>query len=165
MDRKIGRQENKTTKKGRDTMLYSWPNPTVSLRKTKQVSISLYSKRECNSLYGPRQLLLQRLIILVRWQVNAVEARMTLWQLVGITRLLDSEPSRPIRALQVLEAVNRNPRRTRRELQQARLALRWPAPDALPEPLHNLVVDLVTAVVCELGPVVAAAMSSIDFGF
>ena len=97
----------------------------------------------------------QTRVVFVRRQVNPVEARMTLRQLRRIARLFDGEPPRPIGALQVLEPIDRYPRRARRELQQTTLALRRPAPHTLPEPLHNLVADLVATVVRELGPVIA----------
>ena len=56
--------------------------------------------------------------------------------------------------MQILESVDRNPRRASRELEQAGFALRRPAADALPEPLDDFVVELVTTVVSELSPVV-----------
>ena len=107
-------------------------------------------------LHRPRQLLLERLVVLVRRQVDTVEARVALRQLVRVSTLLNREPPWAIRALQVLEAVDRNPRRARRELQQPALPLWRPAPHTLPEPLHDLVVDLVPTVVRELDPVIAA---------
>lgn len=71
-----------------------------------------------------------------------------------VARLLNSEPAGPIRALQVLEPVDGDARRPRRELQQPRLPLGGPAAHDLPEPLDHLVVDLVAAVVREFVPVV-----------
>ena len=106
------------------------------------------------------QLPLQALVVLVRRQIEAVEARMAAREAVGVPALLDREPPRPVGALQVLEAVHGHARRARRELQQARLALRRPRPEALPEPLDHLVRLLVPAVVGELCPVVPGGAGS-----
>lgn len=72
---------------------------------------------------------------------------MALGQLTRVARLLDREPPRSVRSLKVLEPIDRNPRSASCELQQARLALRRPCADAFPEPLNDLIVHLVAAVV------------------
>jgi hypothetical protein len=97
---------------------------------------------------------LQRVVVFVRREIDPIEACVALGQLARVTCLLDREPPRAVRTLEVLEAVDRDTRRACRELQQAGLALGRPAPDALPEPLDHLVVHLVPAVVSVLGPVV-----------
>lgn len=79
---------------------------------------------------------------------------MTLWQLARVTRFLNGEATRTVRSLQILETVDRNARRASCKLQQTGLALRWPATDALPEPLDDLIVDFVATVVRKLAPVV-----------
>src|SRR5260221_14298248 len=88
---------------------------------------------------------------------------MTLWQLRRIARLFNREPSRSIRALQVFEPIDRNTRRPSRELQKARFPLWWPAPHTLPEPLNNFIVDFVSSVVCEFGPVIAIKRYKCEF--
>jgi hypothetical protein len=94
-------------------------------------------------------------------ETHPVEAGMALWQLRWIARLLDGKPTRPVRALEVLEPVDGDTRSAGRELEQARLALGWPAADALPEPLDDFIVELVAAVVGKLGPVVATEKVSL----
>lgn len=79
---------------------------------------------------------------------------MTLRQLIRLTRLLNRKPSRSITSLQILESIHRNPRRARRKLQQARLLLRIPATNALPEVLDDFVVFSVAAVIGMFLPVV-----------
>ena len=78
--------------------------------------------------------MLQTRIILIRRQVDPIEARMTLRELTLLTRLLNRESPRPIGSLQVFETINRNSRRARRELQEARFLLCVPAADALQFP-------------------------------
>ena len=78
---------------------------------------------------------------------------MRLGQLLRLASLLNRKPSRPVAALQVLEAVDGDTRGTCGELQQTRLLLGVPAADALPEVLDNLVVLRVPAVVGVLLPV------------
>ena len=82
-------------------------------------------------LDGPEELALQRVESLVRWQVEPVEARVTLRQLRLLARLLDSEATRSIGALQILEAVDGDTGSAGRELQETRFLFRVPAPDAL----------------------------------
>ncbi|KAI3481094.1 hypothetical protein L1887_56668 [Cichorium endivia] len=105
-------------------------------------------------LDGERKLALERLKRRVGRQVDAVEARMRLGQLVHIARLFDREPPRSVRSLQILEAVYGDPRGARGELQQTRLLLRGPCAHALPEPLHHLVLLGEATVVGELLPIV-----------
>lgn len=112
------------------------------------------------ALDSQRQLLLQRRVVPVRWQIDTVEARMRLRQLARVAGFLDGETARSVGSLQILEAVDRDTRRARGKLQEARFALRWPASDALPEPLDDFVVDFVSAVVRELGPIVAVTRPS-----
>lgn len=78
----------------------------------------------------------------------------TLGQLCRLAGLLDSKPSRPITALQILETVDGNPTGSRSELQQPRLLLSVPAANALPEVLDDLVVLGVATVVGVLLPVI-----------
>jgi hypothetical protein len=59
-------------------------------------------------LHCKRQLVFQRCVVPVWRQVDPVEASVTLWELRGITRLLDSESTRTVRALQIFEPINRN---------------------------------------------------------
>ena len=87
---------------------------------------------ETNSLLdGPEKLALQRVESLVRWQVEPVEARVTLRQLSLLAGLLDREAARTVRALQVLEAVDGDTGSASRELQETGFLFRVPAPDAL----------------------------------
>lgn len=120
------------------------------------------TKQELNryALNSQRQLLLQCRVVPVRWQINTVEARMRLRQLARVAGFLDGETARSVGSLQILEAVDRDTRRARSKLQEARFALRWPASDALPEPLDDFVVDFVSAIVRELGPIVAVTRPS-----
>lgn len=95
---------------------------------------------------------------------------MTLRQLIRLARLLNRKASRPITPLQILESVDRNTTRPRRKLQEARLLLRIPATNALPEVLNDLVVFRVAAVVCVFFPVVDvdvgdAADEEFEFAF
>lgn len=78
---------------------------------------------------------------------------MRLGQLLRLASLLNRKPSRPVAALQILEAVDGDTRCTCGELQQTRLLLGVPAADALPEVLDDLVVLRVPAVVGVLLPV------------
>jgi hypothetical protein len=79
---------------------------------------------------------------------------MTLRQLIRLPRLLNRKPARSITTLQILEAIHRNPARTRRKLQETGFLLGVPAADALPEVLYDFVVLRVAAVVGVLLPVV-----------
>lgn len=79
---------------------------------------------------------------------------MRLWQGSRITRLLNGEPSRSVRALQIFKPVDRNTRRSSGKLKKTRLLFGVPAADDLPEVLDNLVLLLVTTVVGVLLPVV-----------
>jgi hypothetical protein len=83
----------------------------------------------------------------------------TLWKSIDLTSLLDSESSRPITALQVLEAIDWNSAGTSGELQQATLLFGIPCADDLPEVLNDFVLLLVAAVVGMFLPVV-----NIDIG-
>ena len=79
---------------------------------------------------------------------------MTLRQRRNLPSLLNRKASRPVRPLQVLEAIDRNTTGSRRELQESRLLLRVPGTDDLPEILDHLVLFLVAAVVGVFLPVV-----------
>lgn len=71
--------------------------------------LSQESKAKKNyALNSQSQLLLQRRIILIRRQINPIEARMTLRQLARVSRLLNRKPSRSIRPLQILESIDRD---------------------------------------------------------
>lgn len=107
-----------------------------------------------DALYSKRELMLQARIILIRRQINPVEARVTLRELVGVAGLLDRESPRPVGSLKVLEPVDRDTRCARGELQEARLALGRPAAHTLPEPLDDFVGHLIPTVIRKLGPVV-----------
>ena len=120
----------------------------------------LESATQNDSLYGQRQLVLQARVVLVRRQIDPVEARVALGQLRWVALFLDREAARAVRALEVLEPVDGNARRARRELQQTRLPLGWPRAYAFPEPLDHLVVHLVPAVVRKLGPVVTTSFQT-----
>jgi hypothetical protein len=78
---------------------------------------------------------------------------MTLRQLIRFSRLLNRKPTRPITPLQIFEAINRDPGRARRELQQATLLLGVPAADTFPEVLDDFIVFRVAAVVGVFLPV------------
>lgn len=78
---------------------------------------------------------------------------MTLRQRINVPTLLDRKPSRSITPLQILEPIDGNPTRPRRELQQPRLLLRVPRADHLPEVLDHLILFLVAAVVGVFLPV------------
>ena len=108
-----------------------------------------------HSLDRIQQLLLQALVVLIRREIQPIKARMAPRQTVRIAALLDREPPRRVRALQILEPVDRYTGCASGELQQARLAFGRPASNALPEPLDDFVVHLVTTIVGVLGPVVA----------
>ena len=79
---------------------------------------------------------------------------MTLRQRRDLPSLLDRKSSRPIRALQILKAINRDATGARRELQESGLLLGVPGADDLPEILDHLVLFLVAAVVGVFLPVV-----------
>jgi len=105
-------------------------------------------------LHCKSQLVFQRSIVLVRRQVDPVEAGMALWKLRGIARLLDSESAGAIRTLQILEPVDRDSGGSSSELEQAGFTFGRPASNALPKPLDDLVTHLISSVVRELAPVV-----------
>jgi hypothetical protein len=77
----------------------------------------------------------------------------TLRQLANFTALLDGEPSGTITSLEVFETIDWNSGRARGKLQQARLLLRVPTPNALPKVLNHFVVLSVSAVVGMLLPI------------
>lgn len=79
---------------------------------------------------------------------------MTLRQLPRLTSLLNSKPPRSITALQILEAIDWNPRSTGRKLQQPGLLFSIPTPNTFPEILDDFVVFSVSAVVSVLLPVI-----------
>ena len=79
---------------------------------------------------------------------------MTLRQRRNLPSLLNRKPPRPVRALQVLETVDRDTTGARRELQESGLLLGVPGADDLPEVLDHLVLLLVAAVVGVFLPVV-----------
>ena len=79
----------------------------------------------------PGQLLLQRVVRLVRRQIQPVEARVTLRQRRLVLCLFDREASRAVAALQVLESVHGDTRGTRGELQKTRLLFRVPSANQL----------------------------------
>lgn len=85
---------------------------------------------------------------------------MTLGQRTHLARLLNGKPPRPITALQILEPIDRDTTRPRRELQQPRLLLGIPRPNHLPEVLDDVVLFLVAAVVGVFLPVV-----DVDVGY
>lgn len=65
---------------------------------------------EPNCLFnGHGQLGRQCLVRLIGRQVQAIEACVSLGQLAFLSRLLDGEPTRTVRALQVLETIDRYP--------------------------------------------------------
>jgi len=78
---------------------------------------------------------------------------MTLRQLPNFTALLDGEPSGTITALKIFETIDWDSGRARGKLQQARLLLRVPTPDAFPKVLNYFVILGVSAVVGMLLPV------------
>jgi hypothetical protein len=78
---------------------------------------------------------------------------MTFRQLPNFATLLDGEPSGAVASLKIFETVDWNSRRARGELQQARLLLRVPTPDAFPKVLNYFVVLSVSAVVGMLLPI------------
>lgn len=82
-------------------------------------------------LDGPRELLVEGVVALVRRQVETVEASVGFRELRFLARLLDREAAGAIGALQVLEAVDRDARCARGELQEARFLLGVPAADDL----------------------------------
>jgi hypothetical protein len=85
---------------------------------------------------------------------NANIPGVTLGQHAHLPCLLNSKSSWPITTLQILEAVDRDPRSSRGELQQSRLLLGIPGTNTLPEVLDDLIVLCVTTIVGVLLPVV-----------
>ena len=79
---------------------------------------------------------------------------MTLRQCLIAPTLLDRKSPRSIRALQVLETIDRDPARASRELQQTTFLLGVPFLDGFPEPPDHLVGFLVAAVIGVFLPIV-----------
>jgi len=69
-------------------------------------------------LNGPSQFLLQCIESLVGWQIETVETGVRFWQCGLVLCLFDSEASRSITTLEILEAVDWNARGTSGELKQ-----------------------------------------------
>lgn len=111
------------------------------------------------ALDGKGEFMFKTGIVLVRGQINPIEAGMTLRQLRWVTRLFDRETSGTIRALQIFEAIDGYARSSGRKLKKSRFALRRPAADAFPEPLDDFVVHLVSTIIREFRPVVASQES------
>jgi hypothetical protein len=78
---------------------------------------------------------------------------------IRIARLLNSESSRSIGTLKILEAVHRNTRSSSGELEKTRLLLRIPGANNLPEVLNNLILLLVATVIRVLLPVIHVDIS------
>lgn len=78
---------------------------------------------------------------------------MRLGQCTRIARLFNRKPSGAIRALKILETIDRNTRGTGGELKETRLLLCIPGADDLPEVLDNIILFLVATVVRVLLPV------------
>jgi hypothetical protein len=86
----------------------------------------------------------------VRWKACPVEACVTPWQVGWVPPLLNCETPGSVRSLQVLEPVDRYPRRSSDKLKETRLALGGPTTDALPEPLNNFIRLVISSVIREL---------------
>jgi len=100
------------------------------------------------------QLVLQGLDVLVGREVQSIEACVASWQLARIPVLFYGEPSWAVRALKVLETVDRYPRGSCGELKEAGFLLWGPRAKDLPEPGDDLVLSIVTTIIGELGPIV-----------
>lgn len=87
-------------------------------KKIDQESAGLLLAEAERLLNGNRELLLQRLERLIRREIDPVEACVRLGQLADLASLLDSKPPWSVRALKVLEAVDRDTRRAGRELKK-----------------------------------------------
>ena len=92
-----------------------------------QLSVSENSKRKwTNALDCEAEFALQTFKVLVRRQVEEIEARMAAWETARVCALLDRKPARAIASLEILGAIDRHARRAGCKLEQTRLALRWP---------------------------------------
>lgn len=129
---KRGREKGSVVRK---PVYYPSPRPTrfspPSLLLLPPSSFHLLLPKPHRLLHRQTQFILQRLKRLIRRQIEAIKASMTLWQLIMFARLLDRESSRAIRALQILEPVDRNTRGAGRKLEETRFLLRVPGADAL----------------------------------
>lgn len=79
---------------------------------------------------------------------------MTLRQRSRVPTLLNCKSSRSIASLQILETVDGDSARARRELQQTRFLLCVPRPNNFPEALNDLILLLVASVVGVFLPVI-----------
>jgi len=133
-------------------LVYSCPNPSVSL----QGIVRRYGegKGEDHVLDGQPQLVLQGLDVLVRWEVQSIEARVASWQLASVSVLFNGKPPRTVRTLKVLETVDWYPRGSGGELEKAGLLFWGPRTKDLPKPGDDLIFFIVATVVGELGPIV-----------
>ena len=131
---------------------YSCPNPSVSLQGCQNVCKMVEVRGYV--LDSQPQLVLQSLDVLVRREVQSIEACVASWQLARIPVLFDGEPSWAVRALKVLETVDRYPRGSGGELEEAGFLLWGPRAKDLPEPGDDFVFSIITTVVGELGPII-----------
>jgi len=83
---------------------------------SETVNSSLFLSETNSLLHSPGQLFSQRFVGLVRWQIQAVEARVTLRQGGLVLGLLDGESTRSVTALEILETVDGNARSAGSEL-------------------------------------------------
>ena len=107
--------------------LFSSPEREVGLRFPPFLLLS-----ETNRLLdSPGELLCERVVGLVRRQVQTVEARMRLGELGFFAGLLDREATGSVGSLKILETVDGDTRSTGGELQEAGFLLGIPAADDL----------------------------------
>ena len=81
-------------------LVYSCPNPSVSLHKCISEKKNNHGGwKKGDALDREAEFTFQTLVILVRWQIEAIEARMAAREAIRISALLDRESPRSIAAL------------------------------------------------------------------
>ena len=88
---------------------------------------------------------------------------MTLGQLIRIARFLNRKPSRTVRTLKVFEPIDRNPRRSSGELQQARFSFGRPGANDFPEPFNHLIIGVIPSIIRVSSPVIAEGFDELGW--
>lgn len=74
---RVGVNALRCQSEGSQTLVYSCPNPSVSLQMIVRTFVK--GKKNGNALDSQPQLILQSLDIIIRWQVQSIEACMASW--------------------------------------------------------------------------------------
>eukprot|EP00050_Salpingoeca_kvevrii_P018955 m.80699 g.80699 ORF g.80699 m.80699 type:complete len:363 (+) comp8208_c0_seq7:1530-2618(+) len=111
-----------------------------------KLPLGLVASKALSSVHREEKTFAQCVFVIIAWQVQAVEACVRAGKAGGILQLLDAKLARTVTALQCLEALERNTRGPRAELQAGGLLLGAKTLDDFPEPLDLLRVLAVALV-------------------